>query len=128
VKALTLGEVHDVKGYKILMDEDVPPPKVILADRGYDADAIRGDLSERGTTPIFPTKRNRRVQIEIDRAVCALRNRIERCFNRLKNFAPLRNTLRQAGGDIRRLCEPRLRPSLATSLCQHSLVCHLRIP
>jgi len=85
VTALTPGEVHDVKGYKTLMDQDAPPPKVMLADRGYDADAIRVDLSERGATPIIPTKKNRRVQIKIDRAVYALRNRIERCFNRLKN-------------------------------------------
>jgi transposase len=85
VTALTPGEVHDIKGYKSLMDEEAPPPKVMLADRGYDADAIRVDLSERGATPIIPTKTNRRVQIEIDRAIYAFRNRIERCFNRLKN-------------------------------------------
>lgn len=83
--ALTPGEVHDVKGYKTLMDGHAPSPKVMLADRGYDADAIRVDLSERGATPIIPTKKNRRIQIEIDRALYALRNRIERGFNRLKN-------------------------------------------
>jgi transposase len=64
------------------MNEGAPDPKVLLADRGYDADAIR---AERGGTPVIPTKRNRRVQIEIDGAVYALRNRIERCFNQLKN-------------------------------------------
>jgi len=58
---------------------------VILADRGYDADAIRADIERRGATPVIPTKKNRRVQIEIDGAIYALRNRIEQCFNRLKN-------------------------------------------
>jgi transposase len=67
------------------MCEDAPDPKVLLADRGYDADAIRADIQDRGGTPVIPTKRNRRVQINIDRAVYGLRNRIERCFNRLKN-------------------------------------------
>ena len=67
------------------MNEDAPEPRVLLADRGYDADAIREDIEDRGGTPVIPTKRNRLVQIEIDGAVYALRNRIERCFNRLKN-------------------------------------------
>ncbi len=67
------------------MQEDAPDPKIMLADRGYDTDVIRVDLQERGATPIIPTKRNRRVQIETDRPTYALRNRIERCFNRLKN-------------------------------------------
>lgn len=67
------------------MEEPAPEPKVLIADKGYDADAIRADLEARGATPIIPTKRNRKVQIEIDGYIYALRNRIERCFNRLKN-------------------------------------------
>lgn len=82
---ITPGEAHDIKGYDALMDQSAPDPKVLLADRGYDSDAIRDDVEERGGMPIIPTKKNRRVQIDIDRAIYALRNRIERCFNRLKN-------------------------------------------
>ena len=74
-----------MKGYDALMAEDAPAPKVMLADRGYDANAIRADLAGRGAASIIPTKKNRRVQLEIDGAIYALRNRIERCFNRLKN-------------------------------------------
>ena len=83
--ALTPGETHDVKGYEALMEEAASDPKVLLAGRGYDADSIRADIAKRGGTPVIPTKKNRRVQIEIDGAIYALRNRIERCFNRLKN-------------------------------------------
>jgi transposase len=67
------------------MEEAASDPKVLLADRGYDADTIRADIEGRGGTPVIPTKKNRHVQIEIDGAIYALRNRIERCFNRLKN-------------------------------------------
>jgi transposase len=59
------------------MDDSAPDPKVLLADRGYDADAVRADVEQRGGTPIIPTKKNRRVQVEIDRAIYALRYRIE---------------------------------------------------
>ncbi|WGJ14169.1 transposase [Methylocapsa sp. D3K7] len=38
-----------------------------------------------GSAPVIPTKKNGCFQIEIDRANYAMRNRIERCFNRLKN-------------------------------------------
>jgi transposase len=82
---LTPGETHDVKGYEALMEVEAPDPKVLLADRGYDANAIREDIEERGATPVIPTKKNRRIQVEVDGAIYALRNRIERCFNRLKN-------------------------------------------
>ena len=60
-------------------------PEVLLADRGYDSDAIREDVRARGTTPEIPTKKNRHVQHSVDRALYALRNRIERFINRLKN-------------------------------------------
>ncbi len=82
---LTAGEAHDSKAYDALMNDDTPDPKVLLADRGYDSDAIRADVERRGGVPMIPTKKNRRVQIAIDGAIYALRNRIERCFNRLKN-------------------------------------------
>jgi transposase len=67
------------------MKEPAPDPKVLVADRGYDTDAIRADIDRRGGTPVIPTKRNRKVQVSIDGAIYALRNRIERAINRLKN-------------------------------------------
>jgi len=67
------------------MDERESDPGVLLADRGYDSDAIRQHARDRGTTPEIPTKRNRRIQHSVDRSLYALRNRIERCFNKLKN-------------------------------------------
>lgn len=67
------------------MAEHDVDPEVLLADRGYDSDAIREDIRSRGGEPQIPTKKNRRVQHSVNRALYALRNRIERLFNRLKN-------------------------------------------
>ena len=36
-----------------------------MADEGYDSEAIRYDLRDRGTTPEIPTKRKRKVRIFI---------------------------------------------------------------
>jgi len=68
-----------------LLDADGPEPKVLLADRGYDFDAIREALEARDVTPMIPTRRGRKVQIPIDDHIYALRNQIDRCFNKLKN-------------------------------------------
>jgi transposase len=38
--ALTGGEASDFKGYMPVMDADGPAPKVLLADKGYDADSF----------------------------------------------------------------------------------------
>ena len=38
---MTPGEAHDITAYPALMEETAPEPKVLIADRGYDADAVR---------------------------------------------------------------------------------------
>src|SRR3546814_7252865 len=72
-------------GYRPVMDADGPAPKVLLADKGYDADFIRQDMEKRGGVAMIPTKRNRLVQLPVDADIYALRNMVERCFNKLKN-------------------------------------------
>ena len=67
------------------MDARAPDPKVFLADKGYDSDAVRADIERRGGVPVIPMRKGRKVRIAIDDFIYALRNRIERCFNRLKN-------------------------------------------
>lgn len=47
----------------------------MLADKGYDADAIRTDLAERNIEAVIPGRSNRRVKIEHDRALYKQRNR-----------------------------------------------------
>jgi transposase len=67
------------------MEQEDVRPKTLLADKGYDSDAIREDACFHGTNPVIPTKSNRKVQRPVDKELYALRNRIERFFNKLKN-------------------------------------------
>ena len=83
--ALTGGEVSDFKGSMPIMAADGPAPKVLLADKGYDADFIRKDMEVGGGVAMIPTKRNRLIQLPVDADIYALRNRVERCFDKLKN-------------------------------------------
>jgi transposase len=43
------------------------------------------DLLEWRCGPVIPTRKNRKAQIPVDGHIHALRNRIVRCFNKLKN-------------------------------------------
>ena len=78
------GEVSDFKGFDALVDDDLPEAKVFIADRGYDSDHIRRVIEKRSGAPVIPGKINRREPILVDAITYALRNRVERCFNKLK--------------------------------------------
>jgi transposase len=82
---ITPGQAHDVTAYPALMGDVDNDPEQMLADKGYDSDAVRGDIERRGGEAMIPTRANRKVQHLVDKAIYALRNRIERFFNRVKN-------------------------------------------
>ena len=82
---ITAGQVSDYRGYDAVMDDDAPPPKVLIADKGYDSDAIREDVEARGATPVIPQRKTRKRTQPIDGFIYALRNPIERCINKLRN-------------------------------------------
>jgi transposase len=56
----------------------------MLADKGYDADALRETLLMHGILPIIPPRANRRVPEHPDYRRYRDRNRIERMFGILK--------------------------------------------
>ena len=58
----------------------------MLADKGYDGDDVRSSLLMRGILPVIPPKANRKEPIACDFKAYKDRNRIERMFNRLKQF------------------------------------------
>ena len=57
-----------------------------IADKGYDADHLAGRIADGGAEVVIPPKRNRRVQRAYDADLYKERNRIERFFNKLKQF------------------------------------------
>jgi transposase len=69
-----------------LLDMPVDNPKAMLADKGYDSDDVRASLLMKGILPVIPPRTNRKQSIECDFKRYKDRNRIERMFNRLKQF------------------------------------------
>lgn len=84
---LTAGQVHDSTQALALLGQR--RAKAVIADKGYDADAIVQHIEANGATPVIPPKCNRRVQRRFSRALYRQRNRIERTFARLKHFRRL---------------------------------------
>jgi transposase len=60
--------------------------EILHADKGYDANAIRRQVEERGATPNIPPKANRKWKNCFSPFLYRNRNAIERMFCRLKDF------------------------------------------
>ena len=55
-------------------------------DKAYDSNAIRAKLTAKGIAPVIPPKANRLESIVYDKAPYKQRNKVERLFNKLKQF------------------------------------------
>lgn len=78
------GQSHDILAVPALLEGQTP--KAVLADRAYDANSFRRLLDRIGAEAVIPSTRSRKVPIPHDTVAYKLRNRIERCFNKLKHF------------------------------------------
>ncbi len=78
------GQRHDMLGVKPLisgLEFDS-----FLADKAFDANWLRGELDERGTDAVIPSKANRKVQIPHDEEVYKWRHLVENYFAKIKEF------------------------------------------
>lgn len=64
----------------------MPGSVILLADKGYDSDAIRRQVEANGTMPNIPPKVNRRWKNCFSPVLYRNRNAIERMFGRLKHY------------------------------------------
>jgi transposase len=64
----------------------IPGITELVADKGYDTDAFRRFLKERGIKTVIPGKSNRKKRLRYDKEAYKGRNVVERCFGRLKDW------------------------------------------
>lgn len=64
----------------------MPPSAELVGDKGYDSQALREWLEARGTRPVIPPRKNRKIQYDYDKTIYKQRNVIERMFCRLKDW------------------------------------------
>jgi len=82
---LSPGNTADIRMADALLAR-CGPAKRLIADRGYDANALRRTLREAGTVPIIPGRRNRKKPVRHDQSRYRDRWRVEAAFCRLKDF------------------------------------------
>lgn len=82
--ALTPGNVADIGAAPAPLGA-VAPPRRLLTDRAYDADAFRAWLRARGTEAVVPSTRDRKRPQPLDRGAHRRRDFIERMVRRMKD-------------------------------------------
>ncbi|NDV89438.1 IS5 family transposase [Aurantimonas aggregata] len=85
VLRVTAGNVADVTMAGPLMDA-AGRVRCLIADKGYDANALRRRMQAEGAEVVIPGRSNRKVPIDYDEARYKGRWRIEAAFCRLKDF------------------------------------------
>lgn len=83
---LSSGEVHDSQMAEMLIDE-LPEANYIIADKGYDSEAIREKSREKGAIPMIPRKKNSQIgNADMDWCLYKYRHLVENIFARLKHY------------------------------------------
>ncbi len=65
---------------------ELPEGAMLLADKGYDSNALRSAVTERKAWANIPPKANRKGPICFSPLLYKARNQIERFFNKIKQF------------------------------------------
>ncbi|MER8779486.1 IS5 family transposase [Mesorhizobium sp. M0977] len=82
---LTAGQKSDIASAADLIS-DLPEGAMLLADKGYDANALRNAVTERKAWANIPPKANSKGPICFSPFLYKARNLVERFFNKAKQF------------------------------------------
>jgi len=82
---LTAGQASDMTAVPELL-AGLPVPTTVVADRGYDSNAVLDLIRRSGATPSIPSTSQRTVRRSVDMAIYRQRNLVERFFCKLKHF------------------------------------------
>lgn len=78
------GQQHDVTRAAELVEGI--KAQAVIADKGYDADALRDKIEAQSSKAVIPPRRNRKAPHAYDANLYKERNKVERFFSKLKQF------------------------------------------
>jgi transposase len=81
---LTPGQAGDVTQAAALLEGH--SAHYVIADTAYDSRALRETIEAIGAQAVIPSNPTRKHPFSYNPAIYRLRNRIERCFNKMKHF------------------------------------------
>ena len=85
VLKLTAGQAHDGRSASDMLD-GIDEGQILLADRGYDSDALRKTMKDRGAWANIKPMPGRKNIPAFSPYLYRYRNLVERFFNKLKHF------------------------------------------
>ena len=83
---LSAGNINDMSMAGALIEAAAGRFDRLIADRGYDSNAIRAAIAAQGAQVVIPSTTSRRAPIPYDRDAYKARNLVERIWCRLKDF------------------------------------------
>ncbi len=95
---LTEGQAHDGRSAADMLD-GLGPGQILLADRGYDSDALRARLNERGAWANVKPMPNRVNIPAFSPFLYRYRNLVERFFNKIKHFRAVATRFEKHGAN-----------------------------
>lgn len=81
---LTAGQSHDSAQAGALIEGF--EPQALIADKGYDSDALIKSVTARGIEAVIPPKKNRKEQREYDRHLYRERHLVECFIGKIKHY------------------------------------------
>ena len=83
---ITGGEINDCSAAPGLITR-LPDTKAIVADKGYDSECIREQITKKGARAVIPRKRNSlKGNADMDWGLYRYRHLVENAFARLKQY------------------------------------------
>ena len=79
----------------------------LLADKGYDTNAMVAGARAQGMNPVIPSRRHRREPREYDRALYRLRHLVENAFCDLKQWRGVATRYAKTAGSYLAACQIR---------------------
>jgi transposase len=82
--ALLQGQMSDHTGAKLLYPH-LPPPKYLIADKGYESDEFYEALKAKKIKPCVPPRSDRNIQHKFSKTLYKQRHKVECMFGKLKD-------------------------------------------
>ena len=96
---LTAGQAHDQSAVPSLLS-DLAPGRDVVADRGYDSDAVLNLIRRAGAKPHIPSLSRRLVRRSVDHAIYRTAQPRRALLQQAEALQAHRNPLRQAGREL----------------------------
>jgi len=119
---ITGGEVNNCSAAPDLIAR-LPDAKVIVADKGYDSEYIREQITKKGARAVIPRKRNSvKGNADMDGGLYKYRHLVENTFARLKQYRAVAHDMTKTQEKLRKYGRHGLWVSVDTYVkCQQTL-------